>query len=147
MSSISVDVVTAEGNVFSGNADLITLQASKGEITILPNHVDFVTIVEPGELRIVENKKEMFIAVGGGFLEIQNNIVTLLADSAERDSDIDLERATEAEARAKERIESLSEDVNTERALGSLLRARVRTKIARRRRTRQNSTRGSSQTG
>ncbi len=131
--------MTAEGEVYSGRTEYVVAPGEVGELTILPSHAPLVTILQPGEVRVSEDGDSRSLAVSGGFLEVHGNRVVILADTAERDEDIDLERAEIAVRRAQERVESRASDLDLERALASLRRAQARAGVARRRRQRRTS--------
>ncbi len=131
MSRLFLDIVTAERRVFSGSTDLVTVSGALGELTILPSHAPLFTQLLPGTVRIVTNKDEEYIFISGGFMEVLDNNVTVLANAAEPESEIDLERALDAERRAQKRLETAGTDISLERAIVSLSRARVRIKLAR----------------
>ena len=139
MAQLQLDIVTAEGEVYSGRTEYVVAPGEVGELTILPSHAPLVTILQPGEVRLSEDGESWSLAVSGGFLEVHTNRVVILADAAERDEDIDLERAETAVRRAQERVESHDSDLDLERALASLRRAQARAGVARRRRTRRSS--------
>ncbi len=134
MARLQVDVVTAEGELFSGGADLVVVPGELGEMAILPSHAALISSLNPGELVIRDGGGEEALMVSGGFIEVLDNKVTVLADAAERETDIDIERAQRAVAQARERIASQEEELDLERALRSLSRAQVRVKLATRRR-------------
>ena len=98
-----------------------------------------MTTLQPGEVRLTEDGESTSLAVSGGFLEVNGNRVVILADAAERDEDIDLERAEAAVRQAQERIENRTGEIDLERALSSLRRAQARVGVARRRRQRRSS--------
>ncbi len=134
MAQLQLDIVTAEGEVYSGTTDYVVAPSVEGELTILPSHAPLITILQPGEVRVTgEGDAVTALVVFGGFMEVHSNRVVILADAAERDEDIDLERAEEAVRRAQERIENRSGDMNLEQALSSLRRAQARAGVARRR--------------
>ena len=105
MSTIHVDVVSAEALIFSGEAKFIALPGESGELGILPKHTPLITRIKPGAVRI-ENADgtEEFVFVAGGILEVQPNVVTVLADTAIRGHDLDEAKANEAKARAEEAL-------------------------------------------
>ena len=105
-----------------------------GELGILPHHASLLTVLQPGELRVVKDGQESYIAVSGGFLEVLGNKVIILADTAERAEEIDLERAQQAQTKAQEGVAARSLDVDLERALAALRRSQARIKVAQRRR-------------
>ena len=106
MATIKVDVVSAEESIFSGDAELVSLPGKSGELGILPGHVPLITLIRPGFVRIhLPGKKEVeqvFVA-GGGVLEVQPDLVTVLADTAVRSNDLDEAKAAKAleDARAQ----------------------------------------------
>jgi F-type H+-transporting ATPase subunit epsilon len=136
MATMQFEMVTAERLLFSGEVDSVVAPGTAGELGILPHHAPLLTTLNPGELRIMQGGQEQSIAVTGGFLEVLDNRVTILADAAEQADEIVLERAEEAMRRAEERIATRTSDMDLERAVASLRRAQVRVAVARRRRTR-----------
>ena len=137
MAKLQLVVVTAEGESFSGEVDMVVAPGEVGEFTVLPSHARLISTLSPGVLRFDQGGESTSLALTGGFLEVANNRVTVLADAAEQDDDIDLERAEAALARAQERIESEPGTVDLEEAMASLRRARVRVSLGRRRRDRR----------
>ncbi|MCI0774482.1 MAG: F0F1 ATP synthase subunit epsilon [Chloroflexi bacterium] len=136
MAKLQLVVVTAEGESFSGEVDMVVAPGEVGEFTVLPSHARLISTLSPGILRFDQGGESTSLALTGGFLEVADNRVTVLADAAEQDDDIDLERAEAALARAQERIESEPGTVDLEEAMASLRRARVRVSLGRRRRDR-----------
>ncbi len=136
MATMLFEMVTVEKLLFSDQVESIVAPGEAGELGILPHHAPLLSILRAGELRVTQDGQEQAIVITGGFLEVLDNKVTVLADAAERADDIQLERAEEAVRRAEERIASRDADLDLERALGSLRRAQVRVTVARRRRTR-----------
>ncbi len=134
MPSLRLEVVTAEREVFSGEVDSLTAPGVEGELGILPRHAPLVAMLQAGELRFRRADEETNLAIGGGFLEVANNRVIVLADSAERADEIDLARAQEAQERARTLIaESKSADrASFEQALAELRREQIRIRVARR---------------
>ncbi len=137
MAKLQLVVVTAEGESFSGEVDMVVAPGEVGEFTVLPSHARLISTLSPGILRFDRGGESTSLALTGGFLEVADNRVTVLADAAERDDDIDLERAEAALARAQERIDSEPGTVDLEEAMASLRRARVRVNLGRRRRDRR----------
>ncbi|MCH8114508.1 MAG: F0F1 ATP synthase subunit epsilon [Chloroflexi bacterium] len=137
MAKLQLVVVTAEGESFSGEVDMVVAPGEVGEFTVLPSHARLISTLSPGILRFDQGGESTSLALTGGFLEVADNRVTVLADAAEQDDDIDLERAEAALARAQERIESEPGTVDLEEAMASLRRARVRVSLGRRRRDRR----------
>lgn len=133
---IQCDIVTQERIVFSGQVDAVNLPGSEGRMGILPNHSPLLTTLDYGEIVVRTAGVEEYFAIGGGFLEVQPDKVTVLADSAERADEIDLERAEAAMARAEEVMRTgVKEDPDRIAAVrASLLKAQVRLDVGRRRR-------------
>ena len=134
MSTFELIIVTAEKQAYSEQVESIVAPGADGELGILPNHTSLLTQLKFGELRIRKNGQESTIMVSGGFMEVMQNKATILADTAERDEEIDIERAEEALRRAEERIASATGAMDLERALASSNRAQARIRIARRKR-------------
>lgn len=108
MATIHVDVVSAEEQIFSGEATFVVLPGENGELGILPQHIPLITRIRPGEVRITraDNGQDESIVVAGGVLEVQPDVVTVLADTAIRGKDIDEARALQAEKEAKLALEN-----------------------------------------
>jgi F-type H+-transporting ATPase subunit epsilon len=104
---LHVDIVSAEQEIFSGEADMVIAPGEAGELGILPEHIPLLTRVKPGTVRIrAEGKEEEVIYVSGGMMEVQPDRVTILADSSVRAHDLDEAKAMEAMRQAKEIITS-----------------------------------------
>lgn len=123
MSSIHVDVVSAEESVFSGEAKLVALPGEGGELGILPKHTPLITRIKPGAVRIerADNGEEEFVFVAGGILEVQPDRVTVLADTAIRGKDLDEAKAHEAKRLAEEALKSAKSDVDLAAAQSELV--------------------------
>ena len=101
--TIQVDVVSAEEQIFSGQAEFVALPGEAGELGIYPKHTPLITRIRPGAVRIqTANGGEEFVFVAGGILEVQPNGVTVLADTAIRGGDLDEAKALEAKKQAEE---------------------------------------------
>jgi F-type H+-transporting ATPase subunit epsilon len=111
--TLHVEVVTAERELYNGEADMVSAPGSEGRLGILPRHAPLLTMLAPGALRITLQGAEEDIFVSGGFLEVSNNGVAVLADAAEHADEIDQARAEEARRRAQERLAEVRS--NTER--------------------------------
>jgi len=99
-------IATPEKVVYEDEINQVSIPTTSGEITILPNHIPLVSVVQAGELKIVDKDGEHVLAVAGGFLEVRdNNEIVILADNAERAEEIDLERAEQARERATKELE------------------------------------------
>jgi F-type H+-transporting ATPase subunit epsilon len=112
--TLHVEVVTAERELYNGEADMVSAPGTEGRLGILPRHAPLLTTLAPGALRITLQGAEEDIFVAGGFLEVSNNGVAVLADAAEHADEIDEARAEEARRRAQERLAEV--ESNTERA-------------------------------
>lgn len=135
MPTIQLDIVTAERLVSSDEVDVLVAPGISGEMAVLPKHAPLLTILQPGEIRVVKDDDERYIAISGGFMEIIGDKVTILADTAEHAEEIDLERAEEAVRRAETRVGSAASAMDLERAIASMRRSQARIRVARRRRT------------
>ena len=133
MSSFKLEIVTAEKLVYTGYVDILVVPGVDGELSILPGHAPLLTLLKSGEMRVVEDGQESYIAVSGGFLEVLNNKAGILADTAERAEEIDIDRAEAALKQARDRIESKASDMDLEKTLVSLRRSEARLIVAKRR--------------
>ena len=107
MSNIYVDVVSAEKSIFSGEAKFVALPGEGGELGILHGHTPLITRIRPGSVRIQKaDGDEEFVFVAGGYLEVQPDRVTVLADTAIRGHDLDEAKALEAKKRAEEAMQN-----------------------------------------
>jgi F-type H+-transporting ATPase subunit epsilon len=114
MTTLHVDVVSAEESIFSGEAKFVALPGENGELGILPKHTPLITRIKPGAVRIerADNGDEEFIFVAGGILEVQPYCVTVLADTAIRGHDLDEAKANEARQLAEEAMRNAKNDVD-----------------------------------
>jgi F-type H+-transporting ATPase subunit epsilon len=129
-SLINVDVVSAEGEIFSGPAKMVFVPASEGDIGIAPRHAPLLTLLKAGEVRIqTPEGAEHLIFVGGGVLEIQPKKVTVLADTALRAKDIDEAAALAAKQRAEEALKDKVDAISQAEALAELTRAAAQLKL------------------
>ena len=138
MATMRLEIATAERVVYSEDVEILVAPGMDGQLGILPNHAPLLTALQPGEIRVVREGEESYMAVSGGFLEVMANRVTILADTAERAEEIDIERAEEAIRRAQERIETGVSAMDLQRALASIRRSQARLLAARHRRPRRN---------
>ena len=131
---LHVEIVTAERIVYAQEGvDEVVAPGAGGEFAVLPQHAAFITTLIPGELRIMHGGGEEVMALTGGFCEVRNDRVVILADAAERVEEIDIERAEAARRRAEEALrerESLEDLAATQ---ASLMRALARLRIAEKR--------------
>lgn len=104
MSSLKLDIVTAERVVYSEEVDMIVAPGAEGQLGILPHHAPLMTTLQAGELRVKRGGEEDSLAISGGFLEVRPDRVIVLADTAERAGEIDMARAEAAKQRAEQRL-------------------------------------------
>ncbi|PLS39281.1 F0F1 ATP synthase subunit epsilon [Carnobacterium maltaromaticum] len=112
MSVLRVNIVTPNGLVYDHNANMVVAKTLDGEIGILPQHAPIIVPLQINEVRVKRTdnpEHEDAVAVNGGVMEVRDNICTIIADSAERERDIDLSRAERAKERAEKRIEEAKE--------------------------------------
>lgn len=122
--TVHVDVVSAEESIFSGLAEFVALPGEGGELGILPGHMPLMSRIKPGAVRIkLQDGKEELIFVAGGLLEVQPGLVTVLADTAIRGTDLDQAKAEEAKKRAEEALASRSAEMDYARAQAELSEA------------------------
>ena len=131
MATIQVDIVSAEGEIFSGTANMVFALASMGEVGIAPRHAPLLTTLKPGEVRVEDTDgKEHFFYVTGGMLEIQPNFVTVLADTALRGEQLDEAAALAAKQAAEEALRGASEETDLAQAQAELAEAEARYRAA-----------------
>lgn len=125
MATLQVDVVSAEEQIFSGEAKFVALPGEMGELGIYPRHTPLITRIKPGAVRIVraDNDEEEFVFVAGGILEIQPGTVTVLADTAIRGKDLDEAKAAEAKQAAEEALKNAHSDIDLAKAQNELIMA------------------------
>ena len=124
MSTIHVDVVSAEVLIFSGEAKFVALPGEAGELGILPKHTPLITRIKPGAVRIEKaDGTEEFVFVAGGILEVQPNVVTVLADTAIRGKDLDEAKAEDAKKRAEEALRNKDASIDYAVAQAELVSA------------------------
>jgi len=130
MDTIHVDIVSAEGEIFSGPARMVFLPASEGEIGVMPRHAPLLTLLKPGEVRVQPPEgEEKFFYVGGGALEVQPKRVTVLADTAARAKDLDEAAAIAARQRAEQALAGQLDKITQAEALAELARAIAQIKL------------------
>ena len=130
--TIDVQVVSAEGSIYAGVADMVVSPGEMGELGILPRHAPLLTGLRPGELRIIHGAATEYLFVNGGVLEIQPHLVTVLADSAERATDIDEAKAMAAKQAAEARMAGQTDQMEYAAAQAELLEQIARLKTVRR---------------
>lgn len=137
MPSIKLDIVTAEGAVYSDDVEVVVAPGVEGQLGILPHHAPLMTMLQPGELRVRKGGEEISLAVSGGFLEVRPDRIIVLADTAERAEEINVERAEEAKRRAQERLSHRTPDIDVAQVEAALHRALVRLEVVAKRRKRR----------
>ena len=128
--TIHVDIVSAEGELFSGAATMVFASASEGDVGIAPRHAPLLTLLKPGEVRVqTPDGAEHHYFVGGGALEVQPSKVTILADTALRARDIDEAAALAAKQRAEEALRDKAGHITLAEAQAELARAIAQLKV------------------
>ena len=131
MPTINVDIVSAEGEIHSGEARMVFAPARMGEVGIAPRHAPLLTALKPGEVRVEDTEgKEHFFYITGGMLEIQPHLVTVLADTALRGDQLDEAAALQAQQEAEEALKGVSGETDLARAQQELAEARARYRAA-----------------
>ncbi len=132
MSTIHVDSVSAEASIYSGAATMVVAPAEQGEVGIAPRHAPLVTRLKPGEIRITtDDGEKLEFFVSGGILEVQPNLVTVLADTALRAHDIDEAEALKAKQHAEEALESAETEMDIALAQAEVAELAARLKFVR----------------
>ena len=128
--TIHVDIVSAEGEIFSGPAKMVFAPGSQGELGIAPRHAPLLTLLKAGEVRVqpLDGDEQAFY-VGGGVLEVQPRKVTVLADTAARAKDLDEAAALAAKQRAEEALRDSSDKITQAEALAELARVAAQLKL------------------
>jgi F-type H+-transporting ATPase subunit epsilon len=126
--NIHVDIVSAEREIFSGEADMVFAPGEQGELGIAPRHAPLLTRLKPGTVRVQHGGEEQVFYVSGGILEIQPHVVTVLSDTAQRAADIDEAAAQDAKRKAEEALANQSGEMDVARAQAELLEAVARLK-------------------
>ena len=128
--TFQLEIVTPEKKVVETTAEEVQIPGKNGYLGILPGHAPLITELSVGEITFRENSTEQHLAVAWGFAEILPNKVTILAETAERPAEIDVQRALQAKARAEQRLTSGDTAVDVDRALDALHRAQARLDVA-----------------
>jgi len=132
---LHLEIVTPERLAYSDEVDMVLVPGSEGELGILPHHTPLVSLLGVGELKIRKGGAEEIFAIAGGFLQVRPDKVVVMAETAEIDSDIDLERAQKARAEAEKALEGgFVEGADLSAARAELQRALVRIRVAEHRR-------------
>lgn len=128
--SFKLELVTPLAKILSEEANFVMLRTTEGDMGILPNHSPFVAGLATGEMKVRNNGQEKFYYVSGGFVEISDNVVTILADEAMDVKDIDLEAARKEAQIAKEKLEKIAEDIDIANVQKTLTQALTKVKLA-----------------
>lgn len=123
-----LEIVTPEKKLFSGDVRFIIVPGEAGELGLLPNHAPLMSGLKIGLITVQQEAKRFKVAISGGFVEVRNNKVTVLADTAERDDQIDRDRAQMAKERAEKRLAEKAAEVDLARVELALKRALNRLK-------------------
>jgi F-type H+-transporting ATPase subunit epsilon len=134
MSTIQVDIVSAEGEIFSGIAEMVIAPAKLGDVGITPRHAPLLTALRPGEIRlqVPDQEDELQFYVTGGILEVQPHLVTVLADSAMHADQLDEQAALEARKAAEDALQGATAKEDIAHAQGQLVEAAARYQAAQR---------------
>jgi len=133
---MQLEIVTPEKTIYTGEVDEIVVNTADGEIAVLPHHVNLMTKVLPGEMTLKISGKTQYLAITGGFLEVINNKISLLADYAVRAEEIEINKALEAQKRAEDIIKKKESGITAQdfaNAQAELAKAILELKVARRR--------------
>lgn len=129
--TIHVEIVSAEGHIYSGDADLVICPAKMGDVGIAPRHAPLMTTLRPGEVRVqAAGKDEVFLFVTGGILEVQPTQVTILADTAMREHELDEAAADDARRKAEEALKGATGREDLAHAQQQLVEAAARYRAA-----------------
>ncbi|MBO8175980.1 MAG: F0F1 ATP synthase subunit epsilon [Bacillus sp. (in: Bacteria)] len=129
MKTLTVSIVTPDGPVYESDVEMVSAKAQSGELGILPGHIPMVAPLQIGAVRLKKGGNTELVAVSGGFLEVRPDKVTILAQAAEKASEIDVERAKAAKERAERRLQAKQEDIDFKRAELALKRAMNRINV------------------
>ena len=131
MSTIKVDIVSAEGQIWSGEGNLVIAPGKYGEVGIAPRHAPMMMNLRPGEVRVqIEGEEERFFYITGGLLEVQPNLVSILADTALRADQLDEQAADEARRAAEDALKGATGKEDLAHAQGQLVEAAARYRAA-----------------
>ncbi|WP_078393009.1 F0F1 ATP synthase subunit epsilon [Shouchella patagoniensis] len=130
METIQVSVVTPDGAVYTGDAELVVVKTTEGELGVKAKHIPLVSPLTAGPARFIKDGKEEQVAVTGGFIEVRPDQVTILAEAAERPEQINEDRAAKAKERAENRLNDNGGHIDKKRAEIALQRAVTRLNVA-----------------
>jgi F-type H+-transporting ATPase subunit epsilon len=127
--TIQVDIVSAEGQIFAGEAEAVFVPAKEGELGITPRHAPLLTLIKAGEVRVKTSEAEQSVFVSGGALEVQPHKVTILADTAIRAHDLDEAAALAAKQRAEDALAGAHDKIDQARAQAELAQVIAQLKL------------------
>jgi len=130
---IKFKIITPDRTVYESEVDQSTLPVSDGEVTILPNHRSYIASLKPGEIRLKTGDSETLLVTSGGFIEFNKNTLIVLADTAERASEIDVKRAEETARRRAEELKKekiIMDELEYARVATSIEKELVRVRVA-----------------
>jgi F-type H+-transporting ATPase subunit epsilon len=131
---MTLDIVTVERSIFhADDVDVVVVPGTEGVMGILPRHAPVVTALKEGVLEIVRGGNREVLAIGGGFMEVRESQVVILAEAAEHADEIDVARAEAARVRARQVVEEAPDKQDMEKAMAALRRAEVRLRVSRKR--------------
>ena len=136
--TLHIDIVSAEKEIFSGEAEQVIASGGAGELGIMPGHTALLTKLKPGEITLIHQGKTTLFYVSGGMLEVQPHLVTVLADTVTRASDLDEMKAMQAKEQSEKRLKDKKSDIDFTRASAELAEAMAQLRIISKMRDRLN---------
>lgn len=128
--NLLLEIITPEKVIYKDEVDEVIVPTAKGEIAILPNHITLLTQINPGEMVVKKGSNQQYLAITGGFLEVQNNKVSIIAEHAIKAQDIQILAATEAKKRAEKIMSEKATDNELRIAQTEMLKAILELKVA-----------------
>lgn len=128
--NLQLEIITPEKVIYKDEVDEIIAPTEKGEIAILPNHINLLTQIIPGELIIKKGSTQHYLAITGGFLEVASNKISIIAEYAIKAQDIEIARATEAKKRAEKIMSEKATDNEMRIAQAEMIKAILELKVA-----------------
>ena len=136
MSQINLKIITPEKEIFNETVDAVNAFTQSGEIGILPNHINLMTKLAPGELKVKKGGKVTYMATGDGFLQVSDNTVTIMTDMAVDEDLINEKAVEEAKKRAQQALEQKLSNEEYAETLATLEKSLAQLRVKRRHRTR-----------
>lgn len=136
MKKLHLEIVSPERQILTDEVDMVVVPASQGDVGILPDHTPFFSRIRSGEIMVRKGQEQYFLAITGGYLEVLENNVNILADYAVRAEEVEVARAEEAKKRAERLMSERTTREDFAIAEGELRRALIELKVARKRRVR-----------